>query len=125
MKRIVVADAAEPKSIDEIKSYGVTVLPSQKGAGSVLHRIQTVQSQRVSVTKRSTNVIQEYRNYLWMTDKEGKIINEPEHQWSHSMDAGGYATESIYKTENEYVVNDILQAQFSRNISRIKSNSTR
>jgi phage terminase large subunit len=125
MKRVVVADAAEPKSIDEIKSYGVTVLPSNKGAGSVAHRIQTVQAQRISLTKRSANVIKEYRNYLWETDKDGKILNEPEHQWSHSMDAGGYATESIYKTENEYVLNDILQAQFSKNIARRNLNSTR
>lgn len=84
---LTVADSAEPKSIDELKSYGCNVIGCTKGPGSVLQRIQLVQDKRISVTKRSVNVIKEYRNYLWATDREGRILNEPEHQWSHSMDA--------------------------------------
>lgn len=91
---IVVADSAEPKSNDEIISYGVNILPANKGQGSVLQGIQYVQHQRISVTKRSVNIIREYRNYLWKTDRDGKILNEPEHQFSHSMDAIRYALES-------------------------------
>lgn len=87
---LVIADSAEPKSIDEIKSYGINIQPAEKGSDSVLHGIQYVQDQRMSITKRSVNVIKEYRNYLWMTDKNGKIINEPEHLFSHSMDAIRY-----------------------------------
>jgi phage terminase large subunit len=87
---LVVADSAEPKSIDEIKSYGIKIIPSTKGPGSVLQGIQYVQSQSISVTKRSTNSIKEYRNYIWLTDKAGKIINEPDHLYSHSMDAIRY-----------------------------------
>lgn len=92
---IVVPDSAEPKSNDELVSYGVNVLPANKGRGSVNHGIQVVQSQRIFVTKRSVNVIKEYRNYLWETDKQGKILNEPEHQYSHSMDAIRYAMETL------------------------------
>lgn len=92
---ITIADAAEPKSIDEIRQYGVTILPAKKGQGSVLQSIQYVQSQKVSMTKRSLNVIREYRNYVWITDKDGKIINEPDHENSHSMDAVRYAIASI------------------------------
>lgn len=98
-KAIVMADSAEPKSIDEIKAYGVAVLPAAKGRGSVLQGIQFVQSQKISVTKRSTNLIKEYRNYLWETDKDGKIINEPSHLFSHSMDAVRYALDSFKKKE--------------------------
>jgi phage terminase large subunit len=89
-KRVVRADSAEPKSIDEIRSYGVTILPVEKGKDSVSFGIQALQEQRISMTKRSFNVIREYRNYLWQTDKNGKIINEPEHQFSHLMDASRY-----------------------------------
>lgn len=96
---IVVADSAEPKSNDELMAYGVNVLPANKGQGSVLQGIQYVQHQRVSMTKRSVNVIKEYRNYLWKTDKEGKILNDPEHTWSHSMDAIRYALESNKPTD--------------------------
>ena len=94
-KGIVIADSAEPKSIDEIKSFGVNILPTTKGPGSVLQRIQATQDQQISVTKRSINIIKEYRNYLWETDKDGKVLNEPEHTWSHSMDAATYAIATL------------------------------
>jgi phage terminase large subunit len=94
-KAITIADSAEPKSIDEMRLEGLTVLASKKGQGSILQGIQFVQSQQVSVTKNSTNVIKEYRNYVWITDKDGKIINEPDHLWSHSMDAIRYGLNAI------------------------------
>lgn len=87
--RLVIADSAEPKSIDEIMSYGVSIQPSNKGQGSVLQGIQWVQEQRISVTKRSINVIKEYRNYMWQTNKDGAIINEPEAGWDHVCFSAG------------------------------------
>lgn len=98
---IVCADAAEPKSIDELRLYGVSVIGSNKGQGAKLRRIDFVQSQRVSMTKRSVNIIKSYRNYLWMTDKEGKIINEPDHTWSDGMDAIGYGIETQRPNEDD------------------------
>lgn len=95
-RALTIADSAEPKSIDEIRSYGITIQPTTKGPGSVLQRIQMAQDQQISVTKRSVNIIKEYRNYLWQTDKDGRIINEPEHTWSHSMDAFMYALASLH-----------------------------
>jgi phage terminase large subunit len=92
---LVIADSAEPKSIDDIKGYGINILGANKGKDSVKNGIQFVQDQKMSVTKRSVNVIREYRNYLWMTDKDGTIINEPEHIYSHSMDAIRYAMSSL------------------------------
>lgn len=94
-KALCIADSAEPKSIDEIRSYGVLIQPTVKGKDSVVHGIQGVQQQQISITKRSTNVLKEYRNYLWLTDKDGRIINEPDHLWSHSMDAARYAINSL------------------------------
>jgi len=89
---LVIADSAEPKSIDEIKSYGVAILPFTKGKDSVRNGIQYVQSKRVSITKRSINIIKEYRNYLWAMDKNGEYVIPPvpEHEFSHSMDAIRY-----------------------------------
>lgn len=94
---LVIADSAEPKSIDELRTYGMNVLPAQKGPDSVVNGIQLVQGQKISVTQRSVNVIKEYRNYLWKTDKNGKVLNVPEHEFSHSMDAIRYAMGSILK----------------------------
>jgi phage terminase large subunit len=96
-KVLVVADSAEPKSIDEIKSYGINITPAEKGTDSVRNGIQLIQDQKIAITKRSTNVIKEYRNYLWDTDRDGHVLNVPEHQFSHSMDAIRYAISSIIK----------------------------
>jgi phage terminase large subunit len=121
---IVIADSAEPKSIDEIASYGVTILPAQKGADSVLYGIQAVQAQKISVTKRSANVIKEYRNYLWDTDKDGKIIQKPEHTWSHSMDAIRYSIASLTEIMPEHIRNKQSE-HWDRNHARQAMNSTR
>lgn len=89
-RALTIADSAEPKSIDEIKSYGVTITGALKGQGSILQGIQYVQGQKISVTKQSLNILKEYRNYLWMEDKDGKIINEPADFLNHAMDAIRY-----------------------------------
>jgi len=100
-KSLVIADSAEPKSIDEIATYGINIIGSNKGPGSVANGIQFVQDQKIMVTKRSINIIKEYRNYLWVTDKDGKILNEPEHTYSHSMDAIRYGIAyNIVSTQN-------------------------
>ena len=94
---LCIADSAEPKSIDEIASYGITILPTEKGADSVRNGIQMVQAQRISVSKRSVNIIKEYRNYLWMTDKNGAVLQVPEAGFDHTMDAIRYAIVSMVK----------------------------
>lgn len=94
-KALVIADSAEPKSIDEIMSYGVNIQPSTKGQGSVNAGIAYVQDQRISITKRSTDGIKEYRNYMWKTDTDGKIINIPDVGWDHFNDAVRYAIASL------------------------------
>lgn len=112
---IVIADSAEPKSIDEISGYGISIIGSEKGKDSVRQGIQLVQDQRISVTKRSVNIIKEYRNYLWMTDKDGKVLNEPEHQFSHSMDAIRYAVVSMNPHAKEIQEDFSIYAQQSFN----------
>jgi phage terminase large subunit len=106
---LVIADSAEPKSIDEIASYGVSIVGSQKGPGSVLQGIQYVQDQTIYVTKRSLNIWKEYRNYLWMTDKDGKIINEPQGFMDHLMSAIRYGMESLKPYERESSIIDESQ----------------
>lgn len=92
---LIIADSAEPKSIAELQEYGLNVIGSQKGPGSVNQGIQWVQSQRMSMTKRSTNVINSYRNYMWKTDRDGNVIDKPDHYKSDAMDAIRYAMESL------------------------------
>ena len=46
---LVIADSAEPKSIDELRGYGVQILPAKKGQGSVAQGVQFVQGKRISI----------------------------------------------------------------------------
>jgi len=100
---LVIADSAEPKAIAEIKERGIDIMGIAKTKGETKDKtwtkwsIELVQDVKISVTKRSLNVIKEYRNYLWKVDRDGKVLNEPEHEFSHSMDAVRYAMVSIIK----------------------------
>lgn len=91
---LTIPDSSEPKSNDELSSYGVVLTPAQKGADSVLHGIQNMQMQKISATKSSINLIKEYRSYLWLRDKNGKVINEPVGP-DHALDASRYAVTSL------------------------------
>ena len=116
---LAVADSAEPKSIDEIRGYGVNIVGAEKGKDSVRNGIQSVQDQQISVTKRSVNIIKEYRNFLWMVDKNGKIINEPEKGFDHLMDAIRYAIMSILKRPTDpRTESDILQTRIQREMAK-------
>ena len=99
---LVVADSAEPKSIAEIKSYGVNIIGVSKTKGEsnsdnfVKWSIGLVQSQRISITKRSINTIKEYRTAMWLTDKDGKILNEEDPKFpNHGLAASRYGFVSI------------------------------
>lgn len=101
-KALVIADSAEPKSIDEIMSYGVSIIASTKGQGSVNQGIQYVQDQRISYTARSVNIAKEYENYSWQIDKDGNMKNTPVDMWNHILDAIRYAIASTKPQEIEY-----------------------
>ena len=112
-KVLTIADSAEPKSIDEIASYGVPILGSVKGQGSVNQGVQIVQFQKISVTKRSIHIRKEYQGYMWEVDKEDKIINTPQGYNDHSMDAIRYGITHLVKP-SDYKINpnnilDVIQ----------------
>lgn len=122
---LVIADSAEPKSIDELSSYGISTFGAEKGRDSIANGIQIVQMQRISMTKRSINIIKEYRNYLWMTDKNSKVLNIPEGGYDHTMDAIRYAITSIAKLSG---MNDVFMKQkqnFGRNKNKFVNESNK
>lgn len=91
----VIADSAEPKSIRELKRGGVRCLPSQKGRDSVANGIQIVQGVDLYVTKRSTDLKDEFRKYRWREDREGNTQNVPVDAFNHGMDATRYAISDL------------------------------
>lgn len=106
-KALVIADNAEPKSIAEIKMYGLNILPCQKGPDSKRSGIKSLQDQQISVTRRSVNLIKEYRNYLWKVNKEGQLMaGQAEDGNDHALDATRYAITSLTKVmkQREFAV---------------------
>lgn len=92
-KAPVIADSSEPKSIQEIKDYGINIVGAMKGPGSVYQGIQHVQSLPISITKSSIDTLKGYRNYMFHKDRNGKVTNDPDdsvHEWSNPMDAVRY-----------------------------------
>lgn len=101
---LTVADSAEPKSIDEIKKHGITIVGAEKGKDSIVHGIQLLQDQKISVTKRSVNVWREYMNYLWDKDKHtGQPLNKPESGFDHALDGIRYFISRYLKKDQESV----------------------
>lgn len=92
-QKLIRADSAEPKSIAEIQMLGANIIGSEKGPGSVNAGIQFIQGKRIFLTKRSVFAWKEYRNYMWLKDKDGKPTNEPEDAFNHFMDAARYSLE--------------------------------
>jgi phage terminase large subunit len=91
---IIYADSAEPKSIAELNSYGHNVLPVSKGRDSIVYGLNLINQNKVYVTNRSKNLINELRNYVWMVDKQGNKLNKPIDAYNHAIDAMRYALTS-------------------------------
>jgi len=99
---LVVADSSEPKSIDEMRMYGVNIIGANKGPGSVNQGISFVQSQRISATKRSVNLKKEYERYIWLKDRlTDKFINEAPDVDNHLLDPARYALESYMPSKED------------------------
>lgn len=92
---LTIADSAEPKSIEEQKKYGIKIEGCVKGNDSVDYGIKKVSEKKIYVTKRSVNVWKSYENYAWKEDKDGNPLGEPEHEYSHAMDAVRYPLVSL------------------------------
>lgn len=93
----IIADSAEPKSIQEIHNAGFNIKPAVKGADSVRTGIDRLQSKPIYVTQRSTNLIKELRSYSWALDKDGNPTNKPIDMYNHGIDALRYSLNPKHK----------------------------
>lgn len=93
-KERIIADSAEPKSIDELDRLGVyNIRKARKGKDSVAHGIQYLQDFEIIVHPRCVNFLTEISNYTWDEDKFGQKINKPIDSFNHLMDAMRYSME--------------------------------
>jgi phage terminase large subunit len=85
----IVADSAEPKSIEELRRMGWRIEGANKGKDSILNGIDILKRFRFSVTSRSSNLIKELNAYKWK-EKDGNATNVPIDSFNHGMDALRY-----------------------------------
>ena len=93
----ITADCAEPKSIAEKYREGLNIKPAEKGADSIVYGIDKIKQLRMNVTKGSTNLIKELRNYSWVMDRDGNPTNKPADVFNHGLDATRYGLQAITK----------------------------
>ena len=97
-KEKIIADSAEPKSIDRLYDLGIRgIKAARKGKDSIVNGIDYLQDFKIIVHPICVNFLLEVQNYAWQTDKNGKQINKPIDDFNHLMDAMRYATEDFAK----------------------------
>ena len=89
----VCCDSAEPKSIEELRGYGISAYPARKGKDSVLQGIQWMQQQEIIIDKNCVNAKTEISTYHWLEDAGGNAILKPVGTNDHLIAAGRYAHE--------------------------------
>lgn len=105
-KEKIIADSAEPKSIDELKDLGLyRISPAKKGKDSILNGVQFIQNFEIIVHPRCVNFMTEITNYQWAKDKFNKAINEPIDDFNHLQDAMRYAIEPYIRNRKLRTIN--------------------
>jgi phage terminase large subunit len=95
-------DSAEPKSIAELRAFGINARAVRKGSDSINFGIQVMQEQEYLITKQSTNLINELRKYAWDKDKKtGATLNKPIDMFNHAIDAFRYHEMESIGTPNK------------------------
>lgn len=97
----LIADSAEPKSIEDIRRAGFNISPAKKGPDSIINSIDTLKQFAIKITRDSVNTIKEFRSYKWQENKP----NVPVDFNNHSIDAIRYvALNKINKGEGRYFI---------------------
>jgi phage terminase large subunit len=102
----IVADSAEPKSIEEIYRYGFKgVTACVKGRDSINIGIDLMKQYKINITCGSENLIKEFKGYKWKQDKNGNTMNVPIDYLNHGIDALRYIiTNSLTQAKGEYMI---------------------
>lgn len=103
----VICDSAEPRSIAELKEYGIQALKAKKGPGSIEFGENWLDDLEAIVidNKRTPNVAKEYENIDYQTDKDGNIRPKLEDKDNHTIDATRYGLENDMKNKSKGPIN--------------------
>lgn len=93
-------DSSRPEIIEDLKRRRINAKPVVKN--TILHGIDLIKRHQVFIHQDSKNIIDEFQNYKWKTDKDGRILDVPEDRNNHSIDSIRYALEMYEKPKPKY-----------------------
>jgi len=93
--QLIIADSAEPKSIQELYREGFAIRSTIKGTDSIRNGIDILKRYRIHVVRGSVNLIRELKSYCWAMDRDGKSLKVPIDKLNHLLDPLRYV--ALYK----------------------------
>lgn len=94
-------DSATPQNIEELRRNRYNAKPVKKQ--SILSGIDKIKRHKVFITNNSPNILKEFQSYKWKTDKNGLLLDVPEDENNHTIDAIRYVLEStLNKRQGNY-----------------------
>lgn len=98
---LIVADAARPEIISDIKAAGFRIIAANKDSGSVMRGISRVQERTIYYFGKNLN--KEFYSYAWRKKRStGETIYEPEKSEDDLMDALRYAIDDLSRKRIEF-----------------------
>jgi len=101
IKENLIADSAEPKSIEILRRDGHHIYPCTKGRDSVNFGINLINQNEIYVTARSRNLKRELQGYVWAKDKEGNTLNKPTGEHPDCIDSLRYVLTDQLENPNK------------------------
>ena len=86
----IISESADPRLVKEIRNSGLKIFPVDKFKGSIMAGLNKMLEYNIKITKNSTNLIKEFKNYTYLQDKDEKWLNEPIDAYNHGIDASRY-----------------------------------
>jgi len=98
---IIICDSSEPKTIAELRTYGIAVMGVKKGKGSIISGIGIMQEFELVLIGK--NLIEEFSNYCYQKDRSGESLGIPIDDFNHAIDGARYFfMERLAKSSNNF-----------------------
>lgn len=100
---LAVCDNAEPKSVEDLRAFGIAATEcnksAKKGGSSIREGIKWLQTQAKIIIdiKEAPKTAKEFEEYEYCKDKDGNVIDAFPDKNNHSIDAVRYGMQPYYK----------------------------
>lgn len=95
--KLITADSAEPRLIDEMKKTGLNLKEAVKGPDSIIMGIRKMQEYTIVIDPESIEIGKEFNNYVWSDKKSDTPIDD----YNHRIDAIRYGIQAFILPKRE------------------------